>query len=102
MRSFEHARAQNPRCRNYYLGAVFTPELLKRLGDEGLVERQYDVIRLIEDVDYREQFLNAFSRGLAVFGYKRDSQGNGSFLLGRAREHYEFSSAPERETASCK
>ena len=50
----------------------------------------------------REQFLNAFSRGLAVFGYERDSQGNGSFLLGRAREHYEFSSAPERETASCK
>ena len=48
----------------------------------------------------REQFLNAFSRGLAVLGYKRDQQGNGSFLLARAEERFEFSSETEQETAS--
>jgi predicted GNAT superfamily acetyltransferase len=31
----------------------------------------------------REQFLDAFSRGLAVLGYERDAIGNGTFLLGR-------------------
>ena len=30
----------------------------------------------------REQFLQAFSRGLACLGYERDDEGNGSFLLG--------------------
>ena len=29
----------------------------------------------------REQFLEAFSEGMAVLGYERDSQGNGKFLL---------------------
>jgi len=31
----------------------------------------------------REQFLDAFSRGLAVLGYERDAIGNGTFLLGK-------------------
>ena len=31
----------------------------------------------------REQFVDAFSRGLAVLGYERDAIGNGTFLLGR-------------------
>jgi len=31
----------------------------------------------------REQFLNAFSHGLAVLGYERDAIGNGTFLLGK-------------------
>ena len=30
----------------------------------------------------REQFLKAFSRGLACLGYQRDEKGNGAFLLG--------------------
>ncbi len=34
----------------------------------------------------REQFLDAFSRGLAVFGYERDAIGNGTFLLGKWEE----------------
>jgi predicted GNAT superfamily acetyltransferase len=40
----------------------------------------------------REQFLNAFGRGLAVLGYSRDPEGNGSYLLGQSREHFEFGS----------
>jgi len=31
----------------------------------------------------REQFLDAFSRGLAVLGYERDAIGNGTFLLAK-------------------
>jgi len=34
----------------------------------------------------REQFLDAFSRGLAVLGYERDAIGNGTFLLGKLEE----------------
>jgi predicted GNAT superfamily acetyltransferase len=34
----------------------------------------------------REALQSAFSRGLAVVGYERDSDGNGSFLLGEWEE----------------
>jgi len=34
----------------------------------------------------REEFMQAFSQGLTVLGYQRDSTGNGSFLLGRWEE----------------
>jgi predicted GNAT superfamily acetyltransferase len=43
----------------------------------------------------REQFLNAFGRGLAVLGYSRDPEGNGSYLLAQPRERFEFSSTPK-------
>ena len=45
----------------------------------------------------RQQFLNAFSSGLAVLGYRRDASGNGTFLLARPEEKFEFSTVPERE-----
>lgn len=48
----------------------------------------------------REEFLKAFSRGMAVLGYGRDGEGNGSFLLAHPEEQFEFSSETERETAS--
>ena len=38
----------------------------------------------------RELFLQAFSAGLAVLGYDRDPQGNGSFLLGRWDEDWSY------------
>jgi len=45
----------------------------------------------------RQQFLNAFSSGLAVLGYARDEHGNGKYLLGRPQERFEFSSEFEQE-----
>jgi predicted GNAT superfamily acetyltransferase len=45
----------------------------------------------------REQFLNAFSKGLVVLGYERDSEGNGTFLLGKPEESFHFEL--EREQA---
>lgn len=48
----------------------------------------------------RETFQRAFSSGLAVLGYERDSHGNGNFLLAHAREKFAFiDQAGEREVA---
>jgi predicted GNAT superfamily acetyltransferase len=38
----------------------------------------------------REQFLSAFSQGLAALGYERDAQDNGAFLLGRWHEDWSY------------
>jgi predicted GNAT superfamily acetyltransferase len=43
----------------------------------------------------REQFLTAFSRGLAALGYERDAQENGSFLLGRWDEPWSYASTDD-------
>jgi predicted GNAT superfamily acetyltransferase len=40
----------------------------------------------------REQFLKAFSSGLAVLGYDRDAEGNGKFLLGHWDEKWSYAS----------
>lgn len=45
----------------------------------------------------RQQFLNAFSSGLAVLGYRRDEKGNGIFLLASPQEKFDFTTVPERE-----
>jgi predicted GNAT superfamily acetyltransferase len=44
----------------------------------------------------REQFLKAFAEGLAVLGYERDAEGNGTFLLGRWEEKWGYGSAEYR------
>ena len=41
----------------------------------------------------REEFLKAFSEGLAVLGYERDAAGNGKFLLGRWDEAWSYAGA---------
>ena len=40
----------------------------------------------------REQFLRAFSHGLAVLGYECDAQSNGTFLLGHWDEKWSYAS----------
>jgi predicted GNAT superfamily acetyltransferase len=40
----------------------------------------------------RDQFLEAFSGGLAVLGYERDASGEGRFLLGRWDENWSYAS----------
>jgi predicted GNAT superfamily acetyltransferase len=40
----------------------------------------------------REQFLAAFSNGLACLGYERDADGSGAFLLGRWDEDWSYAS----------
>jgi len=41
----------------------------------------------------REQFLRAFSEGLAVLGYERDAAGNGKFVLGHWDELWSYATA---------
>jgi predicted GNAT superfamily acetyltransferase len=41
----------------------------------------------------REQFLQAFSEGLAVLGYERDGEGSGKFLLGGWDEKWSYGMA---------
>lgn len=43
----------------------------------------------------REQFLSAFSSGLAVLGYERDAAGNGAFLLSRWDEDWSYAAAED-------
>ena len=38
----------------------------------------------------RKQFVEAFTDGLAVLAYERDSKGNGKFLLGRWEEKWMY------------
>jgi predicted GNAT superfamily acetyltransferase len=45
----------------------------------------------------RQEFLNAFASGLAVVGYSRDAEGNGSFLLASPQETFDFAPAAEQE-----
>ncbi|MGE5321247.1 MAG: GNAT family N-acetyltransferase [Actinomycetota bacterium] len=46
----------------------------------------------------RQEFLDSFRSGLAVLSYERDSQDNGSFLLGRWDEKWSYASAGGEET----
>ena len=41
----------------------------------------------------REQFIQAFSEGLAVLGYERDGEGNGKFLLAAWDEKWSYGAA---------
>ena len=45
----------------------------------------------------RDQFQKAFASGLAVLGYEKDEEGNGSFLLAHPRESFMFSAVSEGE-----
>ena len=44
----------------------------------------------------REDFLRAFSEGLAVLGYERDQTGNGKFLLGRWDEKWQYAATDRK------
>jgi hypothetical protein len=56
MKSFEHAIQQSGRCRNFYLGGVFTEELNRRIKDDRLVEKTYSIIVLLQDEAVRADF----------------------------------------------
>lgn len=55
-KSFQHARTVSPRCRNFYLGAVFTPELERRIAEDPLVEKSFDIVEILQEAEKRERF----------------------------------------------
>jgi hypothetical protein len=55
-KSFEEAVRESGRCRNFYLGGVFTDELTRRITADRLVEKTYSIIVLLKDIAIREEF----------------------------------------------
>ena len=55
-KSFEHAVARSPQCRNFYIGGVLTKELQRRIAADRLVEKTYSLIDLLKDENVRSNF----------------------------------------------
>jgi hypothetical protein len=56
-KSFQHAIMRSPRCKNFYIGAIYTPELEKRIKDDRLVEKALNLIEILDKPVARDQFL---------------------------------------------
>ncbi|MCF7885535.1 MAG: XcyI family restriction endonuclease [Candidatus Marinimicrobia bacterium] len=56
-KSFESAISESRRCKILYLAAVFTPELKRRIKNDRLVEKYFDIISILEDSEVRNNFL---------------------------------------------
>jgi hypothetical protein len=54
-KSFQSSLEENKHCQNFLLSAVYTEELTRRISDDRLVHKYYDIIKLIEDKDEREK-----------------------------------------------
>jgi hypothetical protein len=57
-KSFEHAVNKSGRCRNFYLGGVFTEELNRRIRSDRLVEKTYNMILVLNEKQTRDDFFN--------------------------------------------
>jgi len=57
-KSFQHAVATSPRCKNFYIAAAYTSELERRIKDDRLVEKTYNVIEILNAPKVREEFFN--------------------------------------------
>jgi hypothetical protein len=55
-KSFQHSIERSPRCKNFYLGAVYTAELKRRIRDDRLVESDFDIVEILENPEKREEF----------------------------------------------
>lgn len=55
-KSFQHSIGISSKCRNFYLGAVFTPELEKRMKEDRLVEKSFNIIEILDNPTYRDDF----------------------------------------------
>jgi predicted GNAT superfamily acetyltransferase len=78
-------------------GKIPRPEVATRISVPGPIyewKASQDTRARAKDVQdhNRDQFLKAFSEGLAVVGYERDDGGNGKFLLGRWDETWSYAS----------
>lgn len=74
-------------------GQLFSPELRVSVPSHIYSwKAAADTRKLALEVQDRNRgvFLNAFADGLAVLGYERDEQGNGTFLLGRWDENWKY------------
>lgn len=57
-KSFEHSVSLGHQCKNFYLGAVFTRELERRIKEDRLVEKYFDIIKILDDPTARAEFFD--------------------------------------------
>lgn len=55
-KSFEHAMQVSPKCKNFYLGGVFTAELDRRMDNDRLVEKSFNIIDILQQSQSRREF----------------------------------------------
>ena len=55
-KSFEHGMQVSAKCKNFYLGGVFTAELKRRMNNDRLVEKSFNIIDVLQQSDSREEF----------------------------------------------
>jgi len=55
-KSFQHSVRISPRCKNLYLAAVFTEELKRRISEDRLVEKTFNIIQILDNPDARQEF----------------------------------------------
>jgi len=57
-KSFQNAVNESSHCKNFYLGAVFTPELERRIKEDRLVEKTFNIIDILTEPTKREEFFD--------------------------------------------
>lgn len=55
-KSFQSGVAQSRRCKNFYLGGVFTEELERRIQNDRLVEQTFNIVELLRSKRERARF----------------------------------------------
>lgn len=55
-KSFQHAVKDSAQCRNFYLAGVFTSELLRRIKEDRLVEKTFNIIDILNKPKVRTKF----------------------------------------------
>jgi hypothetical protein len=67
-KSFQHALKENQKCKNFFLSAVYTQELQNRIQGDRLVEKFYDIIKILEEPEIRDDFFKElFHYSLRLF-----------------------------------
>ena len=57
-KSFQNAVKESPHCKNFYLGAVFTHELQRRIKADRLVEKTFNIIDILAEPAKRDEFFD--------------------------------------------
>lgn len=58
LKSFQDAISKSPDCVNFYLGGVFTPELLTRIRSERSINKHFNIFEMIDNPSVKEEFLS--------------------------------------------
>ena len=56
-KSFQSAVSTSPRCQNFFLSAVFTEELSARIQRDRLVNKSFNIVKILDDPSTKRTFL---------------------------------------------